>query len=657
MALALVGFWRSPDRSRARVFALMAGVGLFLALGGFNPVYYVLYRIVPGFDLFRVPARWMMLYHTGMAMLAGMGLDSLRMLSLRGAERRSNLPPNKGLLRFARNDRWKPVLLTAAAIVAALAAGAYWMERPSMMVALVWFACAIGAAALIYLAARPGRYGSWAQALLVAAVVAELFTASRSLALNRPTAPQAYTSMRPSVAHILADPDRGRMLSLSDLTFDPGDLAEIRTIYGQFLPPDSVYDYVVATKQKEIVVPNLPTRYGISSLDGYGGGILPLSGYYDLQRLFLPADQLSRDGRLREGLTEIPDGRLLGAFGVEYVIADKAHDIWRDGAYYDLSHRAALEAGDSVEVPLGLAAGFPAAAVGIVSYLEGMRDVPDGTAVAEIVIQFSDGSAERIPILAGRDTSEGRHDAAVAHAQARGVSGLRSDPDVTCYLAIFNLGKTARMESIEIARASGSGTLVIRGATLLNNATGTHYPLVVSTAGRFELVHSGDVKIYRNLDAKPRLYVAFHAQPVDSSDEAIDRILSGEVDAQTAVAVEGGQPLAGEGSAQVDILADEPERIAARVSLDAPGYLVLSDTDYPGWHAAVDGNSAPIHRANGFVRAVYLDAGEHVVEFAFKPRSLIIGALCSTAVFLLWLAVALVSLQRRARTRSDTATP
>jgi hypothetical protein len=637
MALALVGFWRSPERSIACIFALMVGAGLFLALGGFNPVYYVLYRFVPGFDLFRVPARWMMLYHTGIAMLAGMGVESLRRANCQFALQPDSLPSARSAVK-----------VSAAVIVLALAAGAYWMERPSALVALVWLACAVAAAALIHLAARPGRLGAWAQGLLVAAVVAELFLASRSLALNRPTAPQAYTSMRPSVAHILADSDRGRMLSLSDLTFDPGDLAEIRSIYGQTLPQDSIYDYVVATKQKEILVPNLPMRYGISSLDGYGGGILPLSGYYDLQRLFLPADRLSRDGRLREGLTEIPDGNLLGAFGVEYIIADKAYDIWRDGAYYDLSHRATLEAGDSVEVPLGLAAEFPADAIGIVSYLEGMRDMPDGTVIAEVMLEYADVDAERIPILAGRDTSEGRYDAAVGHASTRAVSALRDDPEVTCYLATLALNKTARIQRMEIARTDAGGTLVIRGATLLNSATGTHYPLVVSTAGRFELVHSGDVKIYRNLDAKPRLYVAFSAEPVGSSEEAIDRILSGEIDAQTAVAIVGGRALSGNGSAQVEVLADEPERTAARVRLDAPGYLVLSDTDYPGWRATVDDVPAPILRANGFVRAVYLEPGDHVVEFAFKPPSLTIGAACSAAAFLVWLAAAvIVALRRR----------
>ncbi len=633
MALAVAGFWRSPDRSKARSFALMAGVGFLLALGGFNPLYYILYRVVPGFDLFRVPARWMLLYHTGAAMLAGMGVQAL-------------LRPDESI---RLGLRWRPVVGTALGLAAFLGIGAVWMERPTAWAATAWVVCAAIAALLLAAASRSRRWKKAAVGLLIAAVVCELFAASRSLAINRPTALQAYTSMRPSIAHLLADPDRGRMVSLSDLTFDPGDLAEIRAIYGKYLPPDSVYDYVVATKQKEILVPNLPMIYAIASADGYGGGILPLRGYYELERLFLPPDHLSRDGRLREGLTEIPDGRLLGAFGVKYIIADKAYDIWRDGVYYDLSHRAALQPGQSTEATLGLGQDFPADALGIVSYLDGMAGVPDGTPVAEVRLEFADGEQQRLTLAAGRDTSEGRYGPHVAHARARNVTGVRGDPDATCYLAVLSLDATRRIRRLEITSAAPQGTLVVRGASLISRATGTHWPVVMSTTGRFDLVHSGDVKIYRNLDAMPRLYVAFRAIPVASSQEAVDRLLSGEINAQTSVAVEGGQALDGEGTAQVEVLADEPERIAARVSLDAPGYLVLSDTYYPGWRATVDGNSAPILRANGFVRAVFLPPGDHTVEFAFVPQSLMLGAACSAAALMLWVAAAIaLAASRRA---------
>ena len=50
-------------------------MGLFLAFGAYNPVYYLLYKLVPGFDLFRAPARWLLLYAFGAAILAALTPD------------------------------------------------------------------------------------------------------------------------------------------------------------------------------------------------------------------------------------------------------------------------------------------------------------------------------------------------------------------------------------------------------------------------------------------------------------------------------------------------------------------------------------------------------------------------------------------------------
>jgi hypothetical protein len=70
LALAIVGAWRG--RGEVRQFGLLfAGLGLLLALGRWNPLYFVLYTVVPGFDLFRVPARWMLIFTLGVGILAG----------------------------------------------------------------------------------------------------------------------------------------------------------------------------------------------------------------------------------------------------------------------------------------------------------------------------------------------------------------------------------------------------------------------------------------------------------------------------------------------------------------------------------------------------------------------------------------------------------
>ncbi len=49
------------------------------------------------------------------------------------------------------------------------------------------------------------------------------------------------------------------------------------------------------------------------------------------------------------------------------------------------------------------------------------------------------------------------------------------------------------------------------------------------------------------------------------------------------------------------------------------GWLVMTDPDTLGWHAYVDGREIPLFRADGYMRAVCVPAGTHLVTFRFEP--------------------------------------
>jgi uncharacterized membrane protein YfhO len=65
------------------------------------------------------------------------------------------------------------------------------------------------------------------------------------------------------------------------------------------------------------------------------------------------------------------------------------------------------------------------------------------------------------------------------------------------------------------------------------------------------------------------------------------------------------------------------------VTASEPGILVISQIDYPGWKATVDGRPADITRANYALPAIFVPEGEHRVFFSFEPLSFRIGLVLS----------------------------
>jgi hypothetical protein len=639
LALALAGavaVWKSapshPRHLSRRGALVLAGLGLFLALGGYNPVYLALVKLVPGFDLFRAPARWLALYTIGMAGLAGIGLD--RLVAHAGRVE----------LRVRRAWAGAAVLLAGLVLAGWLLGGD---QDPDLAPPLDWLSVAgwLGWALFfggaLYAGRRLARRKPVGQAagLLVVPVLLELLGASSFLPVNRATAPGALTSLRPSVAHLLGDAGQAqpgppaRFLSISDIFFDPGDKPEIEINLDSQLSPDAVYDYLIATKQKEVLIPNLPLYYRLPAMDGYDGGVLPLRRYVTLERLFMGEEGVALDGRLRENLDAVPDATWLSLFNVRSVITDKVGDAWFDDVFYDLQMGARLAAGEQATV--GEVPSMAATALGVVYRAPGA--VP-GTPLAEVALRCDDGQRRVLTLVTAAAAGEGDQ-----------VARLRwAEP-----------GKPV---AIEFRGLWDVGALTIRGASLIDERTGAFRSLVLSDSGRYRLAHSGDVKIYENLDVRPRLF--FVPQAVTVADDEAALAVMGEVGFDPfSVAVLAGDPAVGvpgsapAGSAAGDrphsettILLYEPERVLASVTAPTDGWLFLSDAWYPGWEARVDGRPVRVERADILFRAVAVAAGSHQVELLYRPRSFQTGVRISVAALgLLVLAVAIGLVSRRPR--------
>ncbi len=72
-----------------------------------------------------------------------------------------------------------------------------------------------------------------------------------------------------------------------------------------------------------------------------------------------------------------------------------------------------------------------------------------------------------------------------------------------------------------------------------------------------------------------------------------------------------------------------PESISADVDTPSDGVLVISEMDYPGWVAMVDGKITNILRADAGLRGVALTKGKHRVDLDYRPVSVTVGAAVS----------------------------
>ncbi len=134
-------------------------------------------------------------------------------------------------------------------------------------------------------------------------------------------------------------------------------------------------------------------------------------------------------------------------------------------------------------------------------------------------------------------------------------------------------------------------------------------------------------------DPMPRAWMVYRVMVAADEAQALGWMADPSFDPRSTVILthdpEIDLPTELPGRAAVSVTSYAPERIVIGVQSPADGVLVLSEMDYPGWHAEIDGERAPIWRADAGLRAVAVEAGAHEVVFTFRPATLAIGATIS----------------------------
>ncbi len=158
----------------------------------------------------------------------------------------------------------------------------------------------------------------------------------------------------------------------------------------------------------------------------------------------------------------------------------------------------------------------------------------------------------------------------------------------------------------------------------------------------WELEKAGKSKCFHNDAALPRLRVAQKTAVVPDLDACLDGLREREWPGGTESVVDRSGALWPAGQGRVSDEQWSADRVAATVNMESAGTLVLADTYYPGWRAAIDGVPAPIHRADCAFRAVRIPRGRHSISFTFIPSSFRIGLWCGLTSWIIFIAAVLL---------------
>jgi hypothetical protein len=584
LAAAALGFKR---KRQVWFFGLLALLSLVLALGHWNPLYALLLR-VPLFNWFRVPARFLLWFTLALALLAGWGAQAI-------AERLAD--SGRGRL-WAWAAAWA-ALLGALALSDGLKAAEwlrFWRYWPLALALL---------AGIIGLYAWRGRLRrSLFEGLVLFLVVADLgaFAAVYRLSYNASMPRQEFLASPRVLDFLRADPGLYRVYTHEEIT-------------------------PVLSVMRESLYPNIGLLHGAPSVNGYLPLIPQAWGDFTAQ---MTADKLN-------------------LLGVRYFLIPQVLPVDEASEFYDLEDPfAPTLAGRTVSF-----APLTACSLVVESYVSHAADRADGELAATVVLTTSNGATFSFPLRLGLETAEWAYERSDVRAQIKHAlppvarvfparSGFPAeDHSGYVYRAEFELPAATEIRALRVEPALPRAFVRIE-RVLLRDADGRQH-LLAHLIGESEhalVYRSEDVAVYRNQDALPRAFLA--------KGGALG--LPGEALSTHQLALDGERASAaygGEARDRAEIVAYKAGRVLIEASLPGDGFLILTDLDYPGWQASVDGQSAPIWLADGVFRAVPLSAGAHTVEFAYRPLSWRIGVGISLLSLVICFIIA-VGMRRRA---------
>jgi len=327
---------------------------------------------------------------------------------------------------------------------------------------------------------------------------------------------------------------------------------------------------------------------------------------------------------------------------------------------------------------------FKGDTLALVTTMINSAEVVDRTVVARAEIHTADGQIITRDILAGIDTSEWAYDRkdvrrVIRHSRAPIYNSSAGDKinsfPAHRYLATIPLGGEYVINRVSIKKIPNAPFLIVWKASIHNSKMKKSMALYTAdqphtenqpektdkikemlSTDRWKEVHrTSDKIVFRNERALPRVWLVGEVKAV-GAEEALKTItgeIDGDFDPRRTALIEAdvkstpllSQLSGGEvsPSAVARMSSYEPNRLKIDTEAEHPSFLVVSEVNYPGWAARMDGAETPIYQTDYLLRGVALPAGKHTVVMEYKAPAFWKGVYVSGITFFVVVALAIYS--------------
>ncbi|HPO08259.1 MAG TPA: hypothetical protein PLZ55_06285, partial [bacterium] len=597
-------------------------VGLLFALGPNTPVYPFFHRFVPGAAYLNLPNRALLMAAWSIPVLIAFGSEYV----LRSLVSRRRLLPTFVLCALAcsaclahiafRHPLWLLSLRNPALTTVFDANAVPDMER---MIALALFGASLTALVLWLPAHRARGYAPHLAGIAVLMLLQIIYVTPRFFVEY--TSPDFFDP--PPAVQWVQERHRtqqGRVLGHSKAISDSGDVrcAWNASHLGHRFPE------IFRLREIQGYEPVYPRRYG------------------ELIRAW--AGQSRASNLLRNVQLEIAPPRLLDFLGVQTIIGNPADRLCR-------LPLVVLKSGE--QKVLSLSDPMRTSRLFIQHTCRGMSEWPDDTVIGRIEIRDASGTVRQFPVRYGSDIADFLPEDARGFRQAQ-VFHWWPIPYVPGYRPAVSYWARWAVDPPIDAVSVAFRCDALRGEwspieMLLTDTGRDIYPRIFEDNG---------VEVFENPAAFPPAWIPTRWELIPDSTKRIRKMVSGEVNLLETVLFDRLPPSdcclpSREGEA-ITIAIERPssDEILFHIPPLTTGYLVVTESYSPWWHAEMNGRSRPVLRADHAFMAIPIHPyTSGILRLRYRPWVFYLGCWLSGIVLLGGIAAATMNVGTSLRCR------